>query len=215
MSSQKSSVRPSAAADAGPSDKVAVRAPQRERGRARVAALLAAATEVFAEKGYDAATMTEIAARAGASIGSLYQFFPTKELIAEALHAQNSDDLFAMLAGLAPRLAGKPGAALADALFRDLSGFLTTHPAFVTLADRRDIDKKRKKRTRACLRGQIAALLGQADPPVAPARAEALAVIILHLLRSAVAIAGEDDLANRAAVLDELRAMIRRHLAAV
>jgi AcrR family transcriptional regulator len=208
-------MRPSAAADAGASDKVAARAPQRERGRARVAALLAAATEVFAEKGYDAATMTEIAARAGASIGSLYQFFPTKELIAEALHAQNSDDLFAMLAGLAPRLAGKPGAALADALFRDLSGFLTTHPAFVTLADRRDIDKKRKKRTRARLRGQIAALLEQADPPVAPARAEALAVIILHLLRSAVAIAGEDDLANRAAVLDELRAMIRRHLAAV
>src|SRR5262249_53738327 len=149
-----------------------------------------------------------------ASIGSLYQFFPTKELIAEALHAQYSEDLSAMLAALAPRIAGKPGAALADLLFRDLSGFLTTHPAFVTLADRRDIDKKRKKRTRARLRGQIAALLGQADPPIAPARAETLAVIILHLLRSAVAIAGEDDLANRAAVLDELRAMIRRHLAA-
>jgi AcrR family transcriptional regulator len=215
MTSQKSSARRSAVEHARAADKVAARAPQRERGRARVAALMAAATEVFAEKGYDAATMTEIAARAGASIGSLYQFFPTKELIAEALHGQNSDDLSAMLAGLAPRIAGKPGAALADALFRDLSEFLTAHPAFVTLADRRDIDKRRKKRTRARLRGQIAALLEQADPPVAPARAEALAVIILHLLRSAVAIAGEDDLANRATVLDELRTMIRRHLAAV
>jgi AcrR family transcriptional regulator len=36
-----------------------------------VAALIAAASAVFLEKGYDAATMTEIAARAGASIGSL------------------------------------------------------------------------------------------------------------------------------------------------
>jgi AcrR family transcriptional regulator len=213
MNSQKSSAgKLASGVKAG--DKAAARAPQRERGRARVAALLGAATEVFAEKGYDAATMTEIAARAGASIGSLYQFFPTKELIAEALHGQNSDDLSAMLARLAPRLSGKPGAALADVLFRDLSGFLDAHPAFVTLADRRDIDKTRKKKTRARLRGQIAALLAQADPPVAPARAEALAVIVLHLLRSAVAIAGEDDLPHRTAVLDELRAMLRAHLAA-
>jgi AcrR family transcriptional regulator len=213
MASQKSSAGTVPGGGIKPADKTAARAPQRERGRARVAALMEAATEVFAENGYDAATMTEIAARAGASIGSLYQFFPTKELIAEALHAQNSDDLAAMLAGLAPRVAGKPGAALADVLFRDLSGFLTTHPAFVTLADRRDIDKKRKKKTRARLRGQIAALLAQADPPIAPARAEALAVIVLHLLRSAVAIAGEDDLPNRTAVLDELRGMLRQHLA--
>jgi len=214
MASQKSSAGTVPAGGIKPADKTAARAPQRERGRARVAALMEAATEVFAENGYDAATMTEIAARAGASIGSLYQFFPTKELIAEALHAQNSDDLAAMLAGLAPRVAGKPGAALADVLFRDLSGFLATHPAFVTLADRRDIDKKRKKKTRARLRGQIAALLAQADPPIVPARAEALAVIVLHLLRSAVAIAGEDDLPNRTAVFDELRGMLRQHLAA-
>ncbi len=113
-----------------------VRAPQRERGRARVAALLAAATEVFADKGYDAATMTEIAARAGASIGSLYQFFPTKELVAEALHASNADALAAMLETMAPRLADKPAEALAEVLFAEFSGFLLKHPAFVALADR-------------------------------------------------------------------------------
>src|SRR5205085_839575 len=110
MSSRKSSAG-TAASGIEPAGRTAARAPQRERGRARVAALLAAAAEVFAESGYDAATMTEIAARAGASIGSLYQFFPTKVLIAEALHARYSDDFAAMLAGLAPRLAGKPGAA--------------------------------------------------------------------------------------------------------
>src|SRR3954470_10807261 len=140
MASQKSSAGRNAAA-VKVADKAAARTPQRERGRARVAALTAAAAQVFAEKGYDAATMTAIAARAGASIGSLYQFFPTKELIAEALHARYSDDMSVMLARLAPRVAGKPGAALADVLFRDLSGFLNEHPAFATLADRRDIDK--------------------------------------------------------------------------
>jgi len=49
------------------------RAPKRARGKQRVAELLEAAAAVFAEKGYEAATMTEIAARARAPIGSLYQ----------------------------------------------------------------------------------------------------------------------------------------------
>ena len=53
--------------------------PKRERGKQRVAALMDAGAELFAEKGYEATTMTEIASRAGAAIGSLYQFFPSKE----------------------------------------------------------------------------------------------------------------------------------------
>src|SRR5262249_19964005 len=65
--------------------KATARAPQRERGKRRVAALLKAAASSFAEKGYDAVTMTEVAARARAPIGSLYQFFPSKEALADAL----------------------------------------------------------------------------------------------------------------------------------
>src|ERR1700691_2856064 len=61
------------------------RAPKRPRGKQRVAELLTAAAAVFGEKGYEAATMTEIAARAGAPIGSLYQFFPAKEVLADTL----------------------------------------------------------------------------------------------------------------------------------
>src|SRR6202041_3507784 len=70
------------------------RSPKRERGKQRVAALLQAAAELFAEKGYDAATMTEIAARAGAPIGSLYQFFPAKEALAVTL-VQNYAEMLA------------------------------------------------------------------------------------------------------------------------
>src|SRR5580700_724929 len=59
--------------------------PQRRRGELRVASLMAAAAEVIAERGYEAATMAEIAARADAQIGSLYRFFPNKEVLADAL----------------------------------------------------------------------------------------------------------------------------------
>src|SRR6201989_1184379 len=72
----------------------APRAPRRARGQLRVEALLAAAAEVFAAKGFDAATMTEIAAQSDSSIGSLYQFFRTKEAVADALVRQQVDALW-------------------------------------------------------------------------------------------------------------------------
>ncbi|TIT08526.1 MAG: helix-turn-helix transcriptional regulator, partial [Mesorhizobium sp.] len=61
------------------------RAPQQKRGHDRVAALMTAAAELFVERGFDAATMTEIAASAGAAIGTLYLFFPTKQAMAQAI----------------------------------------------------------------------------------------------------------------------------------
>lgn len=58
-----------------------MRTPQQQRSRRRVAALLDAAAEEFAEQGFTAATTTGIAARAGVPIGSLYQWFPDKEAL--------------------------------------------------------------------------------------------------------------------------------------
>jgi AcrR family transcriptional regulator len=50
-----------------------------------VEGILDAAAIVFAEAGFEAATMEAIAERAGTSIGSLYQFFPNKLALFEAL----------------------------------------------------------------------------------------------------------------------------------
>jgi AcrR family transcriptional regulator len=190
----------------------AVRAPQRRRGERRVAALLAAAAAAFAENGYDAATMTEIAARAGASIGSLYQFFPTKELIADALHADYAEALVRLLDSLGRDAPARSAAALADQLFDALSAFLRARPAFLTLADRRGYGP-RKQALRARLRGALAALFMRARPPLAKAEAEIMAVIVLHLMRAVMAVSGEPELPRRAAILAELRAMLRGHLA--
>src|SRR6478736_6646670 len=76
------------------------RSPKQKRGWERVAVLTEAAARVFLDKGYEAATMTEIAAEAKSSIGSLYQFFPTKVLLAEALHLERLRQLNAALVDL-------------------------------------------------------------------------------------------------------------------
>jgi AcrR family transcriptional regulator len=50
-----------------------------------VSAVLTAAAQVFEERGYAGGTTNRIAEAAGVSIGTLYQYFPTKEALLVAL----------------------------------------------------------------------------------------------------------------------------------
>ncbi len=58
---------------------------RQQRGLARMEALVGAAEQVFAEVGFERATTNQIAARAGVSPGTFYQFFADKGAIAQAL----------------------------------------------------------------------------------------------------------------------------------
>lgn len=59
--------------------------PRQARSRDTVETILRAAAQVFASRGYAAATTNHIAARAGVSIGSLYEYFPGKDALLVAL----------------------------------------------------------------------------------------------------------------------------------
>jgi AcrR family transcriptional regulator len=70
------------------------------RGERRIAQLLEAAGQVLADSGFAAATTNAIAARAGVSPGTLYQYFPNKEAIVAALADQGAQDLDELLTPL-------------------------------------------------------------------------------------------------------------------
>ena len=57
----------------------------RRRKEARPAEIVAAAMAVFSEKGFAAARLDDIAARAGVSKGALYLYFETKQALFEAV----------------------------------------------------------------------------------------------------------------------------------
>lgn|SRR5208337_1498282 len=59
--------------------------PSQERSRETVAAIYQAAAQVFSRNGYADTTTDQIAERAGVSIGTLYQYFPSKEAISLGL----------------------------------------------------------------------------------------------------------------------------------
>lgn len=74
------------------------RQPKQQRGKDRVEKILDAAAAVFDEVGYEAATTHLIAARAGTAIGSLYQFFPDKATIFNAMELRHVERVKAMWA---------------------------------------------------------------------------------------------------------------------
>ena len=72
------------------------RQPQQKRSRERVEKILDAAAIVFDEVGFEAATTHAIAARANTAVGSLYQFFPDKLAIFNALELRHVERVHAI-----------------------------------------------------------------------------------------------------------------------
>lgn len=75
------------------------KAPRQQRSRVTVDAIVEAATRVLARRGWARFTTNEIAAVAGVSVGSLYQYFPDKLAIAEAIRQRHLDEVLAALNG--------------------------------------------------------------------------------------------------------------------
>ena len=78
--------------------------PQQARARATRAAVLEAAAQVLEARGPSGFTTNHVAARAGVSIGSLYQYFPNKLALLRALQEAEQADT---LARIASALAGR------------------------------------------------------------------------------------------------------------
>src|SRR5262245_59304930 len=78
------------------------RVPSQDRSKKRALRILDAAASIFAETGYETATTEAIAKAAGTSIGSVYQFFPNKHAIFDAIarrHLERARALFDQLVG--------------------------------------------------------------------------------------------------------------------
>ena len=84
------------------------RAPQQERSRRRVEAILDAAAAEFAERGFARATTASVAARAGVPIGSLYQWFTDKEALLHGVAERHLDDASTALLAAVEEAQGAP-----------------------------------------------------------------------------------------------------------
>ncbi len=100
------------------------RRPVQGRSQATVDALLAAAAQILARHGPDAATTNAIAERAGVSIGSLYQYFADKEALIDALAELHVAEMTEVLAGA---LAGAGEGTLTEEAGRIVAAIVAAH----------------------------------------------------------------------------------------
>ena len=188
------------------------KAPSRARGHARVASLLEAASAEFAEKGYEATTMTAIAARAGASIGSLYQFFPTKEQVAATLIEQYVTELEAAFDRLSEEVPLLNVSVVAGRLTTLFVAFRTTYPAFVVLVDARDAVLPGGTGVRERLRKGIASVLAALAPRLSVEEALFRAVVVQHLMKAAVTLAHDTSVVDHHAAILEFQQLVEHYL---
>lgn len=159
--------------------------------RPREREILAAIRPVFAAKGFDGASMQDLARAAGMSVGNFYRYFPSRAAIVEAIIQIDLDEVetqFALIVG-----APEPMAALRTALHARIRQELCSSAdatlwAEITAAALR---KPEIGEVLAKMEGEIAAYLAQAfalatgfTPDVAQARFGAHARLIVLLVKA-------------------------------
>jgi AcrR family transcriptional regulator len=194
---------------ASPPDTARGAAPKRQRGIDRVAAILEAATALFLDKGYDAVTMTEIAASSTTAIGSLYRFFPSKDSVADALLRAYAERLESSLAALEARARAMTPAQLADALVDTMLALRTERTVALALVDARGLENSRAS-VRDAMLTSLERLVRCVVPRLAPARVAPMTVALLHLLKGVAQM--PDGGAQDDAVMDEWRCVVRAYL---
>ena len=89
------------------------KAPRQPRARATVDAIIEAAEQLTRKLGIEAWTTNHVAERAGVSIGTLYQYFPSKESLLTALYLQRRTERLDAVATALAGLGGTRAARLA------------------------------------------------------------------------------------------------------
>ena len=79
-----------------------------ERSRATVDALIEATARILVREGFDKASTNRIAEAAGVSIGSLYQYYPSKEALVAAVIERHNRDLMQIVRAALAEVASLP-----------------------------------------------------------------------------------------------------------
>jgi AcrR family transcriptional regulator len=191
------------------------RVPVQGRSVARVQRMLDACAELVDQVGYEALTTTMLAERAGVAIGSVYQFFPDKRAIVQALTQRN---LEAYLERITARFANDRFGHWWDVvdagideyidMHRNVPGFRTLH--FGDVVDVHLLDAERDNNT--IIAERLAGLLvGQIGATAGPRLDFALAIAV-EAGDALIKMAFRRDPEGDEAVLVEAKSLIRDYL---
>ncbi|MEU2258334.1 TetR/AcrR family transcriptional regulator [Nocardia xishanensis] len=190
---------------------------RQERGLRRIEEILRAAATVFAERGYEGATTNAVAAEAGISPGSLYQYFRNKDELAAALAEFYRERLVEFRGSVPAATEGLGLDALLDRMLGPLVEFNLAHPGFKALFARTDMPAALRDAVapaHTAVHVQVESLVGSVFPELAPGDRHRATTVAIQLLRGMMPLIVDADEAQRPALVDELRLVLRSYLIA-
>lgn len=185
------------------------RIPQQERGERRVRGFLRAAASVIAEMGYERATMCAIAKRSHSSVGSLYQFFPNKLSLAEALRDQYVKNIEQSWITLGHQAAAMNAEELTSRLVELQIEIMKNHPVLLTLLDVPPVSHARRE----LIRTRIAEVLIAHQPRMTKAAALRIASVVQQISRGLFSLYAQAEGNEGIAIIKEFKLALTGYLA--
>ena len=196
------------------------REPRQARSRARVAQILASADAILSMEGFEALTVRRIAQEAGVPVGSIYQFFPDKAAVIDALAHGYIGEFDTAIAALVQGAQDVEGAAgWSDPVGRlvdEFAGLYRSRPGYVALWSGRHLspelaraDEANNLAIAAGVRRILVARGILRDGPDLDRNAQVAVRVADALLQFAFAGAADGD----ELVLRELKTLLRLYLA--
>jgi AcrR family transcriptional regulator len=176
-----------------------------------VGTFLEAAETLFAELGFEAATMTAIAERAGSSIGAVYSYFPDKKSIALALLDTYGGQIEEHWRPLFDEIVSLSAEDFSERFIDRFLDFVAGHPAFLQL-QAAPIRLRRSAPAKRAFRASLIKALSLRVPSMSQQRAELCANVILQIVRGMMQVYNDADLSQRAIVSREFKTALSAYL---
>jgi AcrR family transcriptional regulator len=160
--------------------------------------------------GYERATMSAIAERAHSSIGSLYQFFPNKSSIAEAIRAEHIDEIEQSWMALSRQAAAVSAGQLASQLVSLQIEIMRSHPALLALLDVPPTSRARSRRE--LILAHIATVLSAHKPRMSKTTALRVASVVQLVSRGLLTLYAQAGPDQKAEIIEEFKAVLRGYL---
>jgi AcrR family transcriptional regulator len=190
------------------------RPPQQERSERTLATILDVAGNLFAEVGYEATTMTAIAARSNASIGGLYHYFPDKNSIVLALVQQYGlavEAEWKLLTAQAPDLTPRK---FADIFIETMLRVVRQHPFYLALQTA-PVRLRRDPASRRALRLAIANAFRAKNPALTERRAFLSANVVVQTVSGMTRLFAESAPQDQPTVVADYKVILTAYLTAI
>ena len=154
--------------------------------------------------------MSEIAKRAGAPIGSLYQFFPNKESLARALRTQHAQEYEELCAPLETQARTMSLERLVVRFVALMVKFVQQHPAYLPLLEAPSTTRIPAARERH--RQWIARLLLAHSPHLPQAKSLKIATVVIQINRGMMGLYAQSEPDERPWIVEEFNTVLNVYL---